>query len=71
MKHFLKGELTHENKLNVNPNKSKIRRGEIISKLYNLEDSQIRKAELQYKKETRATEQKNNYLLYRLKKKQH
>lgn len=69
MKHFLRGELTHENKVNVGINYAKIQKGKLLSKLFSAEDSLMKQAEQLFFKQTRATAQRNDYLLYRQMKK--
>lgn len=68
-KNFLRGELTHENKMNVGINYAKIQKGKLLSKLFSAEDSLMKQAEQIFKREARATAQRNDYLLYRINKK--
>lgn len=65
MRTFLKGELLHENKVNVGINYAKIQKGKLLSKLFSAEDEMIKLAERDYKR----TAQLNAYKQYRLNKK--
>lgn len=69
MRTFLKGELTHENKVNVGINYAKIQKGKLLSKLFSVEDTMMKTAEKEFFRESRAQQQRAEYKQYRLNKK--
>jgi len=68
MKHFLRGELTHENKVNVGINYAKIQKGKLLSKLFSHEETAMTIAKAEFFKDTRRTEQIHERLKARLNK---
>lgn len=59
MRTFLKGELLHENKVNVGVNYAKIQKGKLLSKLFDAEDEMIKLAEQLFFRQTRSTSQRH------------